>query len=272
MNEPPASSLPGVHQLLQTIARLRAPDGCPWDRKQTTASMAHHLLEEAFEAADALRRGDEAHAQEELGDVLVNVAMLRQIAHEAGAPSFDDVAAAAAAKLVRRHPHVFSDQQAASAELAFGRWEEQKQQEKAAAAALRGDDSDRSVLSGVPAAMPALLRAFRIGQKAAKAGFDWPDPAGPRAKVDEELRELDQALAGGELAAITDELGDVLFSLCNLARHAGVDPETALAGTIDKFQRRFQAVEREFGFRLAGRSLEEMDAAWNRAKASERRS
>lgn len=262
--------LPGVQQLLATIARLRAPDGCPWDRKQTTASMAPHLLEEAFEAVDALRAGDEAHAREELGDVLVNVAMIRQIESEAGGESFDDVAAAAAAKLVRRHPHVFGDQQAASAEIAFGRWEEQKRAEKAAAAAAAGDDRARSMLAGVPKALPALLRSFRIGEKAAKAGFDWPDRSGPRQKVDEELRELDEAIASGDPRAIADELGDVLFSLCNLARHVGVNPEMALGGTTDKFQRRFQAVERELGYQLTGRSLAEMDAAWNRAKASER--
>ncbi len=263
--------LPGVQQLLATIARLRAPDGCPWDRKQTAASMAPHLLEEAFEATDALRRGDEAHAREELGDVLVNVAMIRQIESEGGGAGFDDVAAAAASKLVRRHPHVFGDQQAASAEIAFGRWEEQKRAEQAAAATASGDDRERSVLAGVPKALPALLRSFRIGEKAAKAGFDWPDRDGPRQKVDEELRELDEAIARGDQAAIADELGDVLFSLCNLARHVGVNPEMALGGTTDKFQRRFQAVERELGYQLAGRTLAEMDAAWNRAKASERR-
>ena len=262
--------LPGVQQLLATIARLRAPDGCPWDRKQTAASMAPHLLEEAFEAADALRAGDDAHAREELGDVLVNVAMIRQIENERGGACFDEVAAAAAGKLVRRHPHVFGDQQAASAEIAFGRWEDQKRKEKAAAAAAAGDDRARSVLAGVPKALPALLRSFRIGEKAAKAGFDWPDRSGPRQKVDEELRELDEAIARGDTAAIADELGDVLFSLCNLARHVGVNPEMALGGTTDKFQRRFQAVEHELGYQLAGRSLAEMDAAWNRAKARER--
>jgi MazG family protein len=262
------TALPGVHALLTTIARLRAPDGCPWDRKQTTASMAPHLLEEAFEATDALRRGDAAASEEELGDVLVNLAMIRQIASEGGGAALDDVAAAAAAKLVRRHPHVFSDERAASAEIAFGRWEAQKAAEKAAKATA--DPNGRSVLAGVPTALPALLRAFRIGEKAAKAGFDWPDRDGPRAKVDEELGELDAAIAANDPREIAAELGDVLFSLCNLARHLGVNPEMALGGTIDKFQRRFQAVERTFDYALAGRSLAEMDAAWERAKAVER--
>ena len=266
-----AHPLPGLQELLATIARLRAPDGCPWDRKQTLASMAPHLLEEAFEAADALRRGDAEQSREEVGDVLVNVAMISQIASEQGAFHCDDVAAAAAAKLVRRHPHVFGDQQAASAEIAYGRWEQQKQREKDAKAKADGTgDASRSVLSGLPVALPALLRAFRIGEKAAKSGFDWPDRQGPRGKVDEELRELDEAIESGDAAAVQAELGDVLFSLCNLARHLGTNPETALAGTIDKFQRRFTAVEREFGYQLAGRSLAEMDAAWERAKATER--
>jgi MazG family protein len=266
---PPPVPLPGVQRLLTTIARLRAPDGCPWDRKQTEASMAPHLVEEAFEAADALRRGAARASEEELGDVLVNVAMIRQIAGEAGGHGFDAVAGQAADKLVRRHPHVFGDRKAESAEIAFANWEREKQKEKAAAA---GDDPAlRSVLAGLPTALPALLRAFRVGEKAAKTGFDWPDATGPRAKVDEELAELDEALASGDRAAIAAELGDVLFSLCNVARHAGVNPEMALAGTVDKFQRRFLLVEQAFAFDLAGRSLAELDAAWNAAKASERR-
>lgn len=264
----PTAPLPGVQRLLATIARLRAPDGCPWDRKQTEASMAPCLVEEAFEAADALRRGAADASAEELGDVLVNVAMIREIASEGGGDGFDAVAGRAADKLVRRHPHVFGDRKAESADIAFANWEREKQKEKAA---TNGDDAGRSVLAGVPVALPALLRAFRVGQKAAKAGFDWPDAAGPRAKVDEELAEFDAAVASGDAAAVEAELGDVLFSLCNVARHAGVNPEVALAGTIDKFQRRFQAVEQAFAFDLTGRSLAEMDAAWNAAKQTERR-
>ncbi len=261
----PDLPLPGMQDLLRTIARLRAPDGCPWDRKQTTASMAPCLLEEAFEAADALRRGDAAGTLEELGDVLVNVAMIAQIDSENGGPTLDAAAAAAAAKLVRRHPHVFGDQRAASAEIAYTRWEEQKRRDR------RAEGSDAGALAGVPIALPALLRAFRLGEKAARTGFDWPDRAGPRAKIDEELAELDAAIASGDGAAIAAELGDVLFSLCNLARHVGSNPEVALAATSDKFQRRFAAIEREFGHVLTGRSLAELDAAWDRAKAAERR-
>jgi tetrapyrrole methylase family protein/MazG family protein/ATP diphosphatase len=263
----PDPALPGCRQLIDVVARLRAPDGCPWDREQTTASMAPHLVEEAFEAADALRRNDVQGSCEELGDVLVNVVMISQIASEQGRFDADEVARTAAAKLVRRHPHVFGDERADAAEIAFGKWEHKKREER------RGEA--RGVLAGVPVAMPALLRAFRIGEKAARAGFDWPDRRGPREKVTEELAELDAAIAesgAGATAAqhISSELGDVLFSLCNLARHLGVNPEVALATTTDKFQRRFESVEREFGFDLQGRSLEEMDAAWNRAKAAER--
>lgn len=254
------ADLPGFTHLLATIARLRAPDGCPWDREQTTASMAPHLVEEAFEAADALRREDLGEAQKELGDVLVNVTMISQIASEAGQFAADDVAQAAGDKLIRRHPHVFGDQQANSAEIAYQTWEKEKQREKAKAG------EDRSVLSGVPVALPALLRAYRVGEKAAKVGFDWPDQAGPRDKLNEEVAELDEAIANGEPTAIAEELGDVLFSLCNLARHLGINPEVALASTTDKFQRRFQSVEKTFDYELAGRSLEEMEGAWDAAK------
>jgi tetrapyrrole methylase family protein/MazG family protein/ATP diphosphatase len=259
--EHPAAPVSGWRQLLATVARLRAPDGCPWDREQTTNSMAPHLVEEAFEAADALRRADDPAACEELGDVLVNVAMISQIASERGGFDADTVAAAAAAKLVRRHPHVFGDQQVDGAEHAYRNWEKAKRAEHG--------DSPRGALAGVPVAMPALLRAFRVGEKAARAGFDWPDRDGPRAKVDEEIAELDAAIGHGDTTAITGELGDVLFSLCNLARHLGINPEVALATTTDKFQRRFGAIEAEFEHRLAGHSLAELDAAWNRAKARE---
>lgn len=266
---PESTPLAGLHDLLTTVARLRAPDGCPWDREQTMASMAPHLLEEAFEAADALRRDHAAQAKEELGDVLINVAMIAQIAQEQGRFDADGAAAAAAQKLVRRHPHVFGGARAEGAEIAYRKWEQQKRVE-------HGDGGGpRSALAGVPVAMPALLRAFRVGEKAARAGFDWPDRSGPRSKLDEELAELDRAIqhwatAGGDKADVTGELGDVLFSLCNLARHLGCNPEVALASTTDKFQRRFAAVERRFGHQLQGRSLAELDAAWEQAKADER--
>ena len=254
-------------RLAAVIARLRAPDGCPWDRKQTTASMAPHLLEEAYEAADALRRGQSDASREELGDVLVNVLMIAQIASEAvegDLSGFDleAIAGLTADKLVRRHPHVFTDQRIDGAEQAYQNWERMKRSEGK-------EQEPRGALDGVPAAMPALLRAYRIGQKAARAGFDWPDRAGPRGKIDEELGELDAAIQSGDDSAIRDELGDLLYSVTNLARHVGIEPETALRGTIDRFQSRFERVEAEFGKDLQGRSLEELEAAWERSKARE---
>jgi|SoiMetStandDraft_5_1073268.scaffolds.fasta_scaffold06120_4 MazG family protein len=264
----PPPNLPGIHELLAVVARLRNPGGCPWDQAQTMASMAPHLVEEAFEAADALRRGAAEEAQEELGDVLVNVAMISQMAREQGAFDVDAVAAAAAKKLVRRHPHVFGDPIAErvkggvdGAEQAYRSWEAKKREERG---------GSRSVLAGVPVALPALLRAFRLGEKAARAGFDWPDREGPRAKVTEELAELDAAVASKDPTATAAELGDLLFSICNLARHLAVNPEVALATATDRFQRRFSAVEQEFQFQLQGRSLAEMDSAWDRAKRAER--
>lgn len=222
--------------------------------------MAPHLVEEAFEAADALRRGNTDESQAELGDVLVNVTMISQIASEAGQYTADDVAQSAAEKLIRRHPHVFGDQQADSAEMAFKTWETQKQLEKQAAG------EDPSVLSGVPKAMPALLRAYRVGEKAAKVGFDWPDRDGPRAKLSEEVAELDEAMQAGDKASIADELGDVLFSVCNLARHLGINPEVALASTTDKFQARFRHVEQALDYEFQGKPLADMEAAWDEAK------
>ena len=252
----------GFQKLVDVVARLRGEGGCPWDRKQTPQSMAPTLLEEAYEAVDALRRGETREAQEELGDVLINIAMVAQMFAEGGGPGLDAIASAAADKLVRRHPHVFGDARDDAQHAAFAGWEQRKREERQA------QGREAGVLDGVPAAMAALLRAYRIGQKAAKVGFDWPDRRGPREKIDEELRELDAAAAGNDAAAIRDELGDVLFSVCNLARHLGVEPETALRGTVDKFVARFQFVERELGPDLERRTLDEMEASWLRAKSA----
>ena len=169
-----ARELPAVARLAAVVARLRAPDGCPWDREQTTASMAPHLLAEAYEALDALRTGDDRNARDELGDVLINVAMIAQIAQERAAFDLDAVATAAADKLVHRHPHVFGDRAAHGSDHAYGGWEASKREER------RAQGKATSALSGVPTAMPALLRALRIGEKAARVGFDWPDAPGPR--------------------------------------------------------------------------------------------
>lgn len=262
-SQPEDPSAPGLQRLRAVVARLRAPDGCPWDRSQTPRSMAPHLLEEAYEAVEALNRDQVAAAGEELGDVLVNVLLIAQMRDEHGDGDADALAAAAAAKLVRRHPHVFGDGSIDGAEAAYRNWEREKQREVAAGEAPRG------ALAGVPLALPALLRGYRIGEKAARVGFDWPDREGPRQKVDEELAELDAAVRQGDRRAIEHELGDLLFSIVNLARHLGCNPEMALRAQLDRFQRRFAAVERELGPDLGRHGLDLLEAAWQRAKASE---
>ena len=259
MTEPRAT--PQLHRLQQIITRLRAPDGCPWDREQTEESMAPHLLEEAFEAIDAIQSGDAENSCEELGDVLMNVLMVAEIAKEAGRYDAEDVACAISDKLVRRHPHVFGDVKAEDAEEVLVNWEQIKKEEK-------GEAAPRGALDGVPANLPALLQAFRIGEKASRVGFDWPDRSGPRAKLDEELREFDEAVASGDPEAIGHELGDVLFSMVNLARHADVNPEMALRATSQRFRARFRHVETELGDRLKDAPLAEKEAIWQAAKGN----
>ncbi|MGE0142095.1 MAG: nucleoside triphosphate pyrophosphohydrolase [Planctomycetota bacterium] len=252
-------------ELVAVIARLRGDGGCPWDRAQTPRSMAPHLLEECFEAIDAIESGRPEAVREELGDVLMNVLLVAQMHAEWGDFDAAAMAQAVAEKLVRRHPHVFGSTPVDSAEAALAGWEAVKRAE-------RGDaKADTSVLAGLPRNLPALLWAYRAGQKAARIGFDWPDRHGPRAKIDEELAELDAAIEAAEPAAIRDEFGDVLFSLCNLARHLDLDPETALRAAGARFEARFRRVERELGPGLAAAGLEALDAAWERAKAEIRR-
>lgn len=258
---------PEFDRLLAVIRRLRAPGGCPWDREQTEASMAPHLLEETFEAVDAIRAGDADASCEELGDVLMNVLMIAQIAAEAGRFGSEDVARTIADKLIRRHPHVFGDVQARDSEQVLRNWERIKQTERDKAES----SEPAGLLDGLPADLPALLLAFRLGEKAGRVGFDWPDPSGPRAKLDEELRELDDALAQSDAKAIEAELGDLLFSVANLARHHGVNPEMALRDTAIRFRRRFAHVERTLGSRLRSAPLEEKEQAWSEAKERENR-
>lgn len=222
--------------------------------------MAPHLLEEAFEAVEAIQKSDPAESCEELGDVLMNVLMIAQISGEAGRFTSEDVARSISDKLVRRHPHVFGDATASDSDQVLKNWEQIKRQEKGEGEPARG------ALDGLPVDLPALLLAYRIGEKAHRAGFDWPDPTGPRAKLDEELRELDEALAAEDPAAIEAELGDALFSLVNVARHAGVNPEMALRKTGQRFRARFHLVEKALGDRLAESSLAEKEAEWEAAK------
>ncbi len=257
--EQPESLYPQHARLVSIIARLRAPGGCPWDREQTEVTMAPHLLEEAYEALEAIQRGDAETSCEELGDVLMNVLMVAQIASEQDRFDAEQVSRTIADKLVRRHPHVFGDTQAKDAGEVLRNWEKIKRDEKA-------DRPPRGALDGVPADLPALLKATRIGEKASRVGFDWPDPEGPWHKLSEELRELREALASGDQESVERELGDVLFSLCNVSRHAGVNAEMALRQTIDRFRARFDFVEKSLGNRLEEASLAEKEALWQAAK------
>lgn len=247
--------------LVAVMARLRAPDGCPWDREQTHQSLRRYMLEEAYEAVEAIDSGDPRLLCEELGDVLLQVVFHAQVAKEAGTFDFHDVVEGITAKLVRRHPHVFGDVVAESAADVTRNWEAIKRAEK-------GGQEPESRLGKVSTALPALSRANEVQKRAAKVGFDWDDIAGPAAKVREELDEL--------LAAKPEEqegeVGDLLFAVVNLARMLKVDPEIALSGTINKFIRRFRYMEgraAEMGRNLEAMTLAEMDSLWDEAKRAE---
>ena len=255
-------------ELLGIVYRLRDPDGCPWDRSQSVDSMALNLVEEACETHEAVANAGDAEIAEELGDTLMNVLLIARIAEQEGRFDLAAVAAGIAEKLVRRHPHVFGDRQAADQQEALASWNEAKSQEKAAT--TEGGAPHGSVLDGVPEALPALGAALRTGEKAARVGFDWPDANGALLKLDEELAELRAAVASGDRARIEDELGDVLFSAANVARKQGLDPELALRRAIGKFRRRFLVVERALGDRLGTASLEEMERHWLAATRRER--
>ena len=251
-----------IERLLQIMARLRDPaHGCPWDREQDFASIAPHTIEEAYEVADAIERADLDSLRDELGDLLFQVAFHAQLASESGAFSFDDVVEAICAKLTRRHPHVFGGARIADAGEQTRAWERIKAAEREA----RGGDG--GALADIPAALPALTRAQKLGARAAQAGFDWPGADGPRAKIDEELAELDRA---GDPGRVQAELGDLLFSVVNLARHLGADPETALRRANDRFARRFGHVERALaaqGLRPGSADPALLDRLWTAAKA-----
>ena len=254
-------------RLVEIMARLRGPGGCPWDRDQTRATLKACLIEETYEVVEALEGGDHSHLAEELGDLLLQVIFHAQIAAELGEFTVADVLRRLVDKLVRRHPHVFGDATVATAGEALAQWERLKHRESVEAG------RPRSVIDGVPRALPALLRAQRIQSKAARARFDWPDALAAWEKVKEEVREAEATLAGGERERIAEELGDVLFSLVNVTRLAGLDAEETLGRAIDKFRRRFADMERELEAR--GRSLEnapteELEHFWESAKARER--
>jgi MazG family protein len=255
-----------IEHLLSIMERLRGPGGCPWDREQTLQSLRPYVLEETYEVLEAIDGGDVADHREELGDLLLQIVFQAQLRKEEGAFDFADVADAISGKLVSRHPHVFGDVEVKDAEGVLRQWAALKREEK------RKKGGGKSVLEGVPREMPALARADRLTEKASRIGFDWPDAGGARAKVTEELEELDAAIAAGDRAEIEHELGDVLFALANLGRKLQLAPEEALRGTIGRFVSRFEHVERELerrGIPHGTATLEQMDALWDEAKSLE---
>lgn len=266
-----AESPDALQQLLKVMERLRDPNGgCPWDLEQTFATIAPYTIEEAYEVADAIERGDPAHLRDELGDLLFQVVFHARMAEERGWFDFNSVASAIRDKLVRRHPHVFSDHRFANDAERSANWEEQKAQERAAAAARAGGES--SVLGDVPKALPALMRAGKLGKRAARVGFDWPDVAGIRSKLDEELKELDEASTAKDTDAMADELGDVLFTIVNLGRKLDIDAEEALRAANAKFERRFrhmEALARTRGLTLENLSPSAWDELWVESKQAQ---
>ena len=262
-----------IDTLLEIMAKLRDPDGgCPWDIEQDFASIAPYTIEEAYEVADAIDQGDMDGLKSELGDLLLQVVFHAQMASEAGAFGFDDVAAAISDKMVKRHPHVFGDASVEDADAQTKAWEDQKAVERAAKAEAEGRVA--SVLDDVARGLPALTRAEKLQKRAARVGFDWPSPTPVVDKVKEELAEVVAEIeAGGDPDRLEDELGDLLFTCVNLARKLGADPETALRRTNAKFERRFRAIE---GYAAADRrevgrmSLDELEALWVRAKQDDR--
>lgn len=260
-----------LRPLADLVARLRAPDGCPWDREQRLPDLRAYLLEEAHELAAAIDAGDWRSIAEEAGDLLFQIAFIGRLGEEAGAATLPEAIAGVHAKMVARHPHVFGDkagdQVLADAGAVRQAWERRK---------LQHEPRRESLFSGVPASLPALLAAYRLTQKAAGVGFDWPDAAAVLAKVDEEIGELRAALAGAagvDREAAAEEVGDLLFTLANLARKLEIDPEAALAACNLKFRRRFAAIETalaERGKTAADATLAEMDELWDEAKRRER--
>ena len=257
--------LDALAELIAVVARLRDPDGgCPWDLEQTHASLVPYVLEEAHEVADAIRHGDDRHLVEELGDLLLQVVLHAQIAAEEQRFDLEAITRGISAKLIRRHPHVFADAEAADSAAVRTSWEAIKAKEQATAPST-SPLSDR--LAGKVRGQPALAGAMTISKKAAAAGFEWDDMAGVWEKVHEELDELKEAVASGDKAHAQEELGDVLFTLVNVARWCGIDPEAGLAGTNRRFLDRFSRVEAALGGDLQGRSIRELEGLWQQAKA-----
>ena len=270
-----------IARLLDIMAALRSPEtGCPWDLAQNFSTIAPYTLEEAYEVADAIARGDLADLREELGDLLLQVVFHARMAQERSAFDFGDVVAAITEKLVRRHPHVFGQESSSdykhTPQAVEGLWERIKAQEAQEKAGRKGTSADEGALAGVPVALPALTRALKLQAKASKVGCDWNDPRAVLRKIREEADEIEAELDRAERddAATAAEVGDLLFAVVNLARHLRADPEAVLRQTNRKFERRFAAIERALaaqGKTPLEATLAEMDALWNEAKAEERR-
>ncbi|MCH7829889.1 MAG: nucleoside triphosphate pyrophosphohydrolase [Proteobacteria bacterium] len=252
-----------IEKLLDIMRRLRDKDGgCPWDVEQDFATIAPYTIEEAYEVADAIERQDMDGLRDELGDLLFQVVFHAQMAQEAGHFEFDDVVGGISDKMIRRHPHVFGSPAERAAGPQEGSWERVKELE-------RSESVDDSALAGVAKSIPALKRAQKLGSRASRVGFDWPDRHGVREKIREEIDELEEAVGTREVADIEEEFGDVLFAVVNLARHLDIDPEKALTGANRKFERRFRDMEREInanGKRMSDFNLETLDKYWRAAK------
>ena len=261
---PPATLAP-IDRLRAVVHCLRAPGGCPWDREQTHESLIPHVIEEAYEVAEAIRANDPALICEELGDLLLQTVLHAEIASETNAFDLDQIATVLTEKLIRRHPHVFGESNADDSAAVLKQWDAIKLDEKGT--------HHEPYLNGVTQGLPSLMRAQKLQKKAARVGFDWPDIAPVIGKIREETCEVEEALAAGDASALAHEVGDLLFSVVNLARKLGVDAESALASTNERFTRRFSAVESHIlaqGRQLGEATLAEMDAAWDAAKLAER--
>jgi MazG family protein len=253
-----------LNRLRAIMHRLRTPGGCPWDAEQTHQSLVPNLIEEAYETVDAIQRSDYDHLREELGDLLLQVVFHSEIAEEAGLFTLDDVARGISEKLVRRHPHVFGESNASDTDSVLAQWDEIKRAEKG--------DEDQAYLHGVGKGLPALLRAAKLQKKASKVGFDWPTDTGVLAKIHEELHELQAAVDEQDPAAVSEEMGDLLFSIVNLARFNQVDPEILMAAANTKFESRFghmESILKAQKLTLQAATPEQMEKAWEEAKSRE---
>ncbi len=256
----PKTALGSLGRLKEIVDRLRSPGGCPWDLEQTPESLKPFLLEEAHECAEAIESGNTDELRDELGDLLMNIFLQARIAEERATFTLADIADRISEKLIRRHPHVFGDVEAADSDAVRRNWEAIKREEKGA------DAGEASAIRKLPASLPALARADRVGRMAADVGFDWPDANGPLGKIEEELIEVRSARDSGDPAALEGEIGDLLFAISSFCRHSSIDPEVALRGALDRFTGRFRQIEVELAT-SDDRSLERLDTLWAQAKS-----